>query len=127
MFEYSKEQLQNLYKQLPENLKQATFSEKIGREIREICDKNGVQDLNLTTEVTQSVGYVFLGLLSPNKVSRFLENNLKLQKEQANKIAVDLIKVIFIPLKKTLDTMYDIKLVVPKIIKKKDNYREKLE
>ena len=126
MLEYSKEQLWSLYKQLPQDLQQATFSEKIAQNIQEICNKNGIGNTDLVTKITKGVGYVFLGLLSPKKLSQFFETNLKITKEQASKITADLTEAILIPLKKNLSVMYDIKITIPKVVKKKDNYREKI-
>ena len=66
MADYPKEQLWELYEQLPEKLQKATFSEEIGQTIQDICNKNGVADNDLIFNITKNVGYVFLGLLAPN-------------------------------------------------------------
>ena len=132
MLEYSKEELWSLYKQIHKDLQRATFSEQVGKDIREICSKNGITDEDLILKITKDVGYVFLGLLSPNKFSSELQQDLEIEKETADQISVGLINDIFLPLKKNLDALYDIEIKMIKIkepAKKKpakDIYREKI-
>jgi hypothetical protein len=72
MTEYSKEQLLELYEQLPENLKKAVFSVEIGELIKKICDETNSKDSY--SAILKQVGYVFLGILSPNEFKEALEN-----------------------------------------------------
>lgn len=133
MFEYSKEQLWDLYKQLPKDLQRATFSEEIGQNIRDICIRNKVTKDGSILNVTKTVGYVFLGLLSPSKLSEVLQQEFKAGKEVADQISAEITKEIFAPLQETLEALYDIKMEVPKVVikkqvvqvvKKSDSYRE---
>lgn len=110
MLEYSKEELWSLYKQIPKDLQRATFSEQVGKDIREICDKNGITDEDLILKITKNVGYVFLGLLSPDKFSEELQQDLKIEKEVADQISGGLINIVFLPLKKSLDVLYEIEI-----------------
>lgn len=129
MFKYTKEQLWSLYKQLPKDLQRATFSEEIGQKIRDICIKNRVVEDDLILNVTKTVGYVFLGLLSPNKLGEIIEREFKI--EQANRISAEVVAEIFFPLKETLEALYDTKMENPKIPTKKpvkkDSYREAIK
>jgi len=133
MAEYSKEELWGLYEQLPEDLKKATFSEKVGQIIQDICDKNGITDDGLIFNITKNVGYVFLGLLSPEEFPDVLEKELKIEKKQAEKINFQITTKVFIPLKNSLEKLYGQKLEIKpeeeikKIIKKEDTYRENIE
>jgi len=133
MFKYTKEQLWDLYKQLPKDLQRATFSEEIGQKIRNICVKNRIIKDEMILNVTKTVGYVFLGLLSPNKVGETIQREFKIEKGQTDHIAAEVISEIFFPLKETLETLYDIKMENPKIaiknpvVKKKDSYREAIK
>lgn len=134
MLEYSKEELWSLYKQIPKDLQRATFSEQVGKNIREICVKNGITDEDLILKTTKNVGYVFLGLLSPDKFSNELQQYLEVEKEIADQISTDLINVVFLPLKTSLDALYEIEIKAvrttePAEEKKKpskDIYKEKI-
>jgi len=132
MLEYSKEELWSLYKQIPKDLQRATFSEQVGKDIRKICDKNGITDEDLILKITKNVGYVFLGLLSPDKFSEELQRDLKIKKETADQISGGLTNIVFLPLKKSLDILYEIEIKAIKITepaKKEpaiDIYKEKI-
>lgn len=137
MFDYSKEELWSLYKQIPKDLQRATFSEQVGKNIKKACNDSGISDESLILNITKDVGYVFLGLLSPSKFSNELQKDLKMKKELVSQVSARLINDIFLPLKKDLDALYEIeikKVRVPKpkvkpVEKKKpikDIYREKI-
>ncbi|MBU3942574.1 hypothetical protein KKA24_01170, partial [Patescibacteria group bacterium] len=127
-----KEQLWDLYKQLPKDLQRATFSEEIGQNIRDICIRNKVTKDGSILNVTKTVGYVFLGLLSPTKLSEVLQREFKAEKDQADRLTAEITAEIFLDLKNTLENLYDIKMENPKIIikklpvKKADSYRESI-
>jgi len=137
MLNYSKEELWGLYKQIPKELQRATFSEEIGQNIRDICKNHDISDEDLIVSIIKSVGYVFLGLLSPSKYSNVLQKELNIPEEKADKISKDITSIVFIPLKKELEPLYQTEIVSPKDnsliktnnneIRKKDNYRESIE
>ena len=106
MPDYSKEQLQQLYADLPEDLQEAIYSEQNARNIQEICTKNGVADDDLIYEITKNTGHVLLGLLSPNDFSGVLENELKLKKKTAEQIAAGITRFIFFPVRVKLEALY---------------------
>ncbi len=99
MEEYTKEQLMELYGQLPENLKKAVFSTEIGDLIKKICDEN---DLDSSySDLLKKVGYIFLGILSPNEFKETLENPAVFSRIN-NEILLDL--------KNELEPLYGIKI-----------------
>ena len=116
---YPKEQLQELYKDLPKDLQKATFSKEVAENIQEICSKNKVTDNDLVFDITKNVGYVFLGLLSPHEFSDALEEELKIDKETAKQIASGMTRFVFLPLKKSLEALYQTE------IKSKEKIKEK--
>jgi len=134
MLNYTKDELWSLYQQIPKELQRATFSEEIGQNIQAICKNHSIADENLVLSITKSIGYVFLGLLSPNKYSEMLQRDLSMTPEKAEKLTADLTAIIFAPLKNNLEPLYQIKIIIPKAttlvkttdnqIKKKDTYRE---
>jgi len=137
MLNYSKEELWGLYKQVPKELQRATFSEEIGQNIRDICNNHDISDEDLIVSIIKSVGYVFLGLLSPIKYSDTLQREFNIPKEKADKMTDDITSIVFLPLKESLDPLYQIKIVAPENnsliktnnneIRKKDSYRESIE
>lgn len=139
MPEYPKEQLQQLYINLPKDLQEAIFSEENTRNLREICLKNGVRDEDIIFEVTKNLGYVFLGLLPPNELQDVLEKELNLEKAKTEQIASEISRFIFLPVKNSLEALYNIEIkagLKPKVfplpstkkrLKKEDKYREPTE
>ncbi len=143
MPDYPKEQLWELYKNLPEDLQKAAFSEDVARNIREICVKNEVFDDDTIFEVAKNIGYVFLGLLPPNEFSYVLEKELKLDKGKAEEIASETARYVFLPVRTSLEALYKIEIkpgIKPKTVplspeaispkeklQRKDVYRETIE
>ncbi len=110
MPEYPKEQLSQLYKNLPKDLQEALFSEENTRNLREICLKNGVMDEDIIFKLTKNLAYVFLGLLPPNELQGVLEKELNLKNSQAEQIASEISRYLFLPLKKSLEALYKIEI-----------------
>ena len=136
MPDYPKEQLWELYKDLPKDLQKATFSEEVAANIQEICKKNGITDDDVIFDITKNIGYVFLGLLAPNEFSDVLEKELKIEKKKAKQISSEITRFIFLPLKKSLEALYQIKIKAgaktevketEKRPKKIDKYKETIE
>lgn len=131
MPEYSKEELWELYEQIPKDLQKATFSEEVGRDIRNTCKNHDITDEDLVLNIIKKVGYVFLGLLSPNEFSDTLKTEIGIAKIESDKITADITRLVFAPVKKSLEALYQIKISVPKKSvpkrKVKDRYREKVE
>lgn len=140
MLDYPKEQLWELYKNLPKDLQKAAFSEEVADNIQKICFKNEVTDDDLIFDIAKNIGYVFLGLLPPNEFSDVLEKELKIEKSKAEQIASEITRFVFLPVKKSLEALYKIEIkpgVKPKVTslppetklpkkkpKKGDKYRE---
>jgi len=102
--EYSREQLWELYKKLPQELKDALFAEETGNNIYEICERYGLGK-SLET-IVDYVGNVLLGLLPPEDFQNTLETELKLEKETAEKVAREINRFIFYPVKPELEQLY---------------------
>jgi len=136
MPDYPKEQLRELYEQLPEDLKKATFSEEVGQTIQDISKRQGIADNDLIFNITKNIGYVFLGLLTPDDFLKVLKTELRIEKDKADQIYSEITNSIFAPLKKSLEDLYETKIEAkesidkeetrPKAIKK-DSYREPIK
>ncbi|MFH1656264.1 MAG: hypothetical protein ABH956_00635 [Candidatus Nealsonbacteria bacterium] len=137
--DYSKEQLDELYENLPENLQEAVFSEKNGTIIYNSCIKNKIEKDEEIKQVSKYVGYVLLGLLSPNDFQKSLEEKVGIKKEKAIQIYSEINRSIFFSVKNSLEALYEIKLkdtpikitkdspILKNNLKSKDTYREPIE
>ena len=108
--EYTKEQLWKLYEKLPEELKEATFSMKTADSIWDVCEKNEVEEVSI---VAKYAGYVLMGVLSPEDFQETIEKELGLEKEVAKKIAQEINRFIFYPVKPLLEELYKIEIIPP--------------
>lgn len=106
---YTKEQFWKLYEKLPQELKDALFSEETGNYIYETCKKNGIEDK--LGEVVESVGQVLLGVLPIENFQENLEKELKLKKEVAKKVFQEINRFIFFPLKESLTALYGTEII----------------
>jgi len=110
MKDYPKEQLQELYDNLPDDLQEAVFSEEKGKMIVNICKENGIDDDNVISQVLKSVGYVFLGLVSPDDFENFLKEEVGIKMGTARQIALRIKRDVFMSLKKSLELLYNIEI-----------------
>lgn len=109
--EYPKEELQKIYEALPDDLKEALFSDKTAGDIYDVCVENGLEEKNL--ETAKYVGYVLLGLLSPNEFEKTLKEKLALKNDVAKKVSQEIYRFVFFPLKSSLEPLYKIKMAPP--------------
>ena len=137
MPKYSKEQLWKLYKELPEELKNAIFSEETADAIYDSCMENGVEEKEKISQVAENAGYVLLGLIAPEEFKKILSKEINIKKEVAEKIYQRIKIFVFVPVKTSLEKLYNIEIKselkpksvsvpknIEKEIKEKDVYRE---
>lgn len=103
---YSREQLLELYNNLPPALQDAIYSEQNAKNIEEICEKNNITDKNTVFDISSNVGYVLLGLLPPSELAFTLEKELKLNKAVAYEVSNEISRFIFFPLRQLLEPLY---------------------
>lgn len=116
MKDYSKEELQELYEELPKDLQEALFSKEIGKKIQEFCYENNILDQDFINGILKKIAYVFLGLLNPNDFKKELKGHEAINDRINNEI--------FLELKDSLEAFYDIKLKFKKIVPKKKKTKE---
>ncbi len=102
---YSREQLWEFYKKLPEELKEAAFSIEAADVIQGVCQRNKIEEDKIS-KITEYVGNVLLGLLPPEDFQNTLEEELKLEKETIEKVAQEINRFIFYPVKPALEQLY---------------------
>jgi len=129
--EYSPEKIWKIYRNLPENLKEAIFSVETADNIYNICEKNGIDKVS---RVAKLVGYTLLGLLPPEKLQRMLKKELKITPALAKKVTQEISRFIFYPVRKSLSEIYKIETLHQEIEtasqeskKTQDIYREPIE
>jgi hypothetical protein len=138
--EYTKEELWKIIEKLPDELKEAVFSEKTAEDIFNICTRNGIEDERMS-KVAKYVGRVLMGLLPPSEFEETLEREVGIEKKAAKGINREVEMLIFYPVRKQLEEIYKIgispstkpKITPPPTFEKKptpqkrDIYREPIE
>ena len=107
--EYTKEEFWKFYEKLPQELKEAIFSEGTADNIWDICSRNGIEDERIS-EIARYTGRVLMGLLPPDELGETLEKKLKLDKEIAKKVSQEINRFIFYPVKASLEEIYKIEI-----------------
>lgn len=105
MLYYDPDKLWPIYDKLPEELKEAIFSENTANHINDICQRNEVGDEEMG-EIAKYVGYVLLGVLKRGELSETLKEETKLTKDQIKKVSREIDRFIFFPLKASLDSIF---------------------
>ncbi|MAF43788.1 MAG: hypothetical protein CMI54_06440 [Parcubacteria group bacterium] len=141
--ELTKDQYWELFEKLPQEIKTLILSEQTAKDIFNICDRNNV-DMENVSQVADYTGRVLLGALKPEELQGVLEKVVFLQKDQAKKVAEEIHRFIFFPVKRQLEgfhktetapsTKPSVKTAPPKIPAKrkprtpprKDDYREQV-
>lgn len=126
---YSREQILELYKTLPEDLKHALDSEKSINTLEDLSTKHELP--NEQTEIfIDAVNEVVLGILPPNEFQQKLEKS-GISKQAAKNINTVVTRFIFYPVKDSLNALYNISLKqqgeTKPVPKKNDSYREEIE
>lgn len=107
--EYSLEETWKLYEKLPQDLKETIFSESTAEDIWNICDRNEIPGEKIS-EVARYTGRVLLGLLPPNEFQEALEKELGIESETAKKVAREIARYVFFPVKSSLEELYKIEI-----------------
>jgi hypothetical protein len=115
---YTREQFWKLYETLPQELRDALWSEETTEVIRSACERYGVSQY--FHDVIDLAGAVLLGLGLPQQFQEELQE-LGIKKKEAEKIAHEVNRFVFYAIKPVLDQLHSQKEVV---IPKKDEGRE---
>ncbi len=139
---YTKEQLWKLYKKLPQELREVVFSGETANNIYDACEKNNIENISQLTRYVQDV---LLGILSTAEFEQTIKKELKLTKQTAKKVAQQINRFIFYPVRPLLEELYKVEITPPSLEKpglvtktpvpekeestppRKDTYREPLK
>jgi hypothetical protein len=100
----SKDELWEIYRSLPDDIKDAIFSEDTAEAIWNICQINKIEQVS---EMAKLAGRTLMGLLPPKDFEQALKQTLKLEEKTAQKIATEMEHYIFNPVKDDLDFIYE--------------------
>ena len=104
MEKISQDKLWAIYETLPDNLKEAIFSEDTADAIANICK---LHDVEKTSDVAKLVGNVLMGLLPPEIFIETLQDELGLNEDIAKKVGMEIEHFIFNSVKDDLDALYE--------------------
>ena len=107
--QYTSEQFWKLYDKIPQELKDALFSNETGNNIYETCKHNKVVEHH--ESIIDYTGQVLLGVLPPEDFQKILIKNLGIQQDLANKIAREINRLIFYPVRPFLEELYRIEIM----------------
>ena len=79
-----------LLKELPEELKDALFSDELTDTVYDICRRNGIED-DLIGGIVGYIGLVCFGIKSPEQLQGILEKGAKLEKGKAETLAQEIL------------------------------------
>lgn len=135
---YTSEQFWKLYEKLPQELKDALSSEETSDNIYDVCKRYNI--LENLDPIVEYVGQVLVGVLPPTEFQETLEKEVEIEKESAKKVAQEINRFIFYPVKPNLEQLYKIEIAPPAGMKtapspkerpaaplKEDVYRETIE
>lgn len=106
---YPKEQLLELFKNLPEDIQEASLSDEVSDNIYKACEKQGLNQ-ETSLKVVKLTGYVFFGLLPTDELAGSLTKELNIESSKANPLAREIIKYVFVPLADSIEALYGKKL-----------------
>ena len=110
--EYTKEEKRKLLEKLPEELKEALFSEKTTEAIFNVCDRNEIEEEKIP-QISEYVGRVLLGILPLDDFQKTLEEKLGLNSEKAKKVSSEMFHFVFYPVKEALAVLYTTEIRSP--------------
>jgi len=100
------ETLEEKYQNIPNDVREAISSTEVSEKLKSIVDKYKLQ-FDEGEELTKEIGYVMLGLKSPDYFVRNIQNATNLNQEQAKEIVKDVNEMIFKNIKESLREIHD--------------------
>jgi len=104
--QYKQEEIWRMYERLPEELKDMFFSESASNDLVSICNRYGITEDEKIDEIGKYVGWVLLGLLPPEDLEEALEKEIGLGIYESKKIAQEVDRFIFQPVRSSLEGLY---------------------
>jgi len=105
---YTSEQFWKLYRKLPEELQGAILAEETGDTILDVCKRYEIMKHHF--DMIEYIGQVLTGVLPLDEFQETIEKELKLKKEIAKKVAGEIYRFVFYPVKESLEELYKIEI-----------------
>ncbi|MFH1979085.1 MAG: hypothetical protein ABII97_01725 [Patescibacteria group bacterium] len=99
------QQLDSLYKKLPEDVQEAYFSANTSEVLQTIGKRNGL-NIERTGQLADEVGLFMLGIIGPKDFVRKIADKLGAEKESAQKIAQEINEQIFSKIRESLKMIH---------------------
>ena len=106
---YSKEQLNNLFDQLPEELQETIFSLDTSENILNVCRTYGLLSEEVG-QISECVGQVLMGLLPPSDFQKEIQGRVGIPEVLAGAVTREINRFIFYPVKPSLEEIYKIEI-----------------
>ena len=110
--EYTREQLRQLYIKLPQEIKDAASADETTNDIERICERNEITDERVGA-ISDLIRNVLFGVLPPEDFQSTLEKEIGLKKDVAKKVAQEINRFVFYPVKPALEQLYNIGVTKP--------------
>lgn len=103
----TKEQFWKLYEKLPQELRDAVFSNETAEQIQDIGSRYGIGEEKIS-DVAVLVGDVLMGLSMPEYFEKKIKKDLKLTADAAKNISHEINRFIFYPVKESLSSLHKV-------------------
>jgi hypothetical protein len=130
---YTKEEINKIYEELPDNLKDVLFSEETSKNIYNSCKENDLTEEKMK-EVSTLVGEIILGITSVNDLEKNIVRDLEISIDKAKSISGEISRFVLSPVKEEIEQVFKKNTNkevndedIPDRPEKKDIYREPIE
>ena len=107
--QYTKDELWKIYEKLPQELREAVFSEQTADDILNSCERN---DVERVSDVAHYTGFILMGLILPQDFAKTLQERVALPKDTAESVARDINRLVFYPVKPALEQLHRMEIEV---------------
>ena len=109
MARYSQQFIEEQYQKLPEDLKQAIYSEDIALKLFELGRKYGIT-IEKNGFLAEEVGYLMLGLSRPEDFPKYVKERLDFNDEETVEVVKDINQLILYPLRQALKRAHQMEI-----------------
>ncbi|MFC1629843.1 hypothetical protein ACFL11_01340 [Patescibacteria group bacterium] len=106
---YTPKEIDKTLQSLPDELKEAIFSMETADIIWQACEKQKIMDDRMT-KTAEHTGHVLMGLIPPEDFQDVLEREVKIKKDTAKKIAHEINRFVFYPVKNSLAELHKVEV-----------------
>lgn len=106
--EYTTQQLEEKYRSLPEDLKEAMAEIKTAETIHDLGKKHNLH-IDQIGELADEIGLTMLGLTKPDEFVFHIKNRLQIDQTAAEQISREVNEQIFLPIRESLMKLHEAK------------------